>query len=81
MKTGTSMGRIPAKVSVKHLAIVTAGFAKDVEAVNQYAAMMNEATAKGVIAGRDLLQLRMTATKPKVATISLKPWLGPERTC
>src|ERR1044071_6905081 len=35
---GTSAGRIPAKVSVRARATVTAGFANDVEAVNQYAA-------------------------------------------
>jgi hypothetical protein len=34
------MGRIPANVALKALAIVTAGFAKDVDAVNQYAAVM-----------------------------------------
>ena len=38
MKGGTSLGRMPAKVSLSDLAIVTAGFAKDVDAVNQYAA-------------------------------------------
>ena len=32
---GTSRGRMPAKVLLKDLAIVTAGFAKEVEAVNQ----------------------------------------------
>jgi hypothetical protein len=40
MKSGTSCGRIPAKVSENARAMVTAGFAKDVEAVNQYAAVM-----------------------------------------
>ena len=40
MNTGASMGRIPAKVSLKDLAMVTAGLAKDVDAVNQYAAVM-----------------------------------------
>ena len=35
IKFGTSRGRIPAKVSENPLAIVTAGFAKEVEAVNQ----------------------------------------------
>jgi hypothetical protein len=34
-KRGTSPGRIPANVSLKHLAIVTAGLAKEVDAVNQ----------------------------------------------
>src|SRR5271168_86633 len=36
----TSTGLIPANVSLRHLAIVTAGFANDVDAVNQYAAVM-----------------------------------------
>ena len=40
MKAGTSIGRIPAKVSLAERASVTAGFAKDVDAVNQYAAVM-----------------------------------------
>jgi hypothetical protein len=34
-KPGTSAGRMPAKVSLNDRAIVTAGFAKEVEAVNQ----------------------------------------------
>jgi hypothetical protein len=40
MKAITPVGAIPAKVSDNERAIVTAGFAKDVEAVNQYAAVM-----------------------------------------
>jgi hypothetical protein len=40
MKRGTSAGRMPANVSLSDLAIVTAGLAKDVDAVNQYAAAM-----------------------------------------
>ena len=40
MKPGASTGRIPANVSEAARASVTAGFAKDVEAVNQYAAVM-----------------------------------------
>jgi len=38
MKPGTSIGRIPAKVSLAARARVTAGFAKEVDDVNQYAA-------------------------------------------
>ena len=38
MNNGTSPGLIPANVSVNALAIVTTGLAKEVEAVNQYAA-------------------------------------------
>jgi hypothetical protein len=37
---GTSAGRIPANVSESERAIVTAGFAKEVEEVNQYALLM-----------------------------------------
>jgi len=37
---GTSTGRIPANVSENDRAIVTAGFANDVDEVNQYAAVM-----------------------------------------
>ena len=40
MKPGASAGRIPANVSLNERAIVTAGLANDVEAVNQYAAVM-----------------------------------------
>ena len=39
-KAGTSCGRMPVKVSVKARASVTAGLANEVEAVNQYAAVM-----------------------------------------
>ena len=38
--TGTSTGRMPAKVPVIARANVTAGLANDVDAVNQYAAVM-----------------------------------------
>ena len=37
---GTSRGRIPANVSDRERAMVTAGFANEVEEVNQYAAVM-----------------------------------------
>jgi hypothetical protein len=40
MNPGTSTGRIPANESLAARASVTAGFAKDVDAVNQYAAVM-----------------------------------------
>jgi hypothetical protein len=39
-KAGTSSGRIPANVLLNDRAMVTAGFANDVEDVNQYAAVM-----------------------------------------
>ena len=40
MKPGVSAGLIPAKVSLSERAIVTAGLANEVEAVNQYAPVM-----------------------------------------
>ena len=40
MNPGTSIGRMPANVFVSERAKVTAGFANEVDAVNQYAAMM-----------------------------------------
>ena len=40
MKAKTPAGAMPAKVSENERAMVTAGLAKDVEAVNQYAAAM-----------------------------------------
>ena len=40
INSGTSTGRIPENVLVSARATVTAGFANDVDAVNQYAAVM-----------------------------------------
>jgi hypothetical protein len=40
MNPNVSVGLIPAKVFVMDRAIVTAGLANEVDAVNQYAAMM-----------------------------------------
>jgi len=48
MKPGASAGRIPEKVSDAARASVTAGFANEVDDVNQYAAVMKAATANGV---------------------------------
>ena len=58
MKAGTSSGRIPEKVLVSERARVTAGFANDVDAVNQYAAVMYAPTANGVA------EERVRATAP-----------------
>src|SRR5260370_24962556 len=52
MKPGTSAGRMPAKVSLADLAIVTAGFANEVEAVKQYAAEIYAPTPQGTAAER-----------------------------
>ena len=49
---GTSTGRIPANVSESDRAIVTAGFANDVDEVNQYAAVMYAATANATMSER-----------------------------
>ena len=68
----TSAGRIPAKVSLIERAMVTAGFANDVDAVNQYADVMYAPTANGTIRERNLEQPHMTHSKPNVATNSLK---------
>jgi len=40
MNPGASAGRMPAKVLLSARAIVTAGLANEVEAVNQYAPVM-----------------------------------------
>src|SRR2546428_796862 len=40
INTGVSLGRMPENVSVTERASVTAGFANDVDAVNQYAAVI-----------------------------------------
>jgi len=50
--TGTSTGRIPVNVSESDRAIVTAGFANDVDEVNQYAAVMYAATANDTMPER-----------------------------
>ena len=47
MNSGTSGGAIPAKVFDIERAIVIAGFANDVDAVNQYAAPIHAATIQG----------------------------------
>ena len=52
MKPGASAGRMPANVSLAARASVTAGLAKDVDDVNQYAAVMYAPTAKGTALGR-----------------------------
>src|SRR5205085_868380 len=75
-KPGTSCGRMPANESLAARAIVTAGFANDVDAVNQYAATMYAATAKGVTVGIRRLVEMMTPSRPKVATASLRSSAG-----
>src|ERR1044071_5558417 len=79
MNVGTSAGLMPANVFVKDRAIVIAGFAKDVDAVNQYAAPIQPATSHGTF--RERLLPRMTKSKPKVATPSESSCAEPLRTC
>ena len=69
MKAGTSAGRTPAKVSLADRANVTAGFANEVEAVNQHAALIYAATANGTAEERTRTQPQITANRPNVATI------------
>src|SRR5439155_8469096 len=80
MNAGASAGLTPAKVSVSERPIVTAGFANDVDAVNQYAAMMYAATASGVIAARVRPTQITTPMRPNVATPSLSSFGNPLRT-
>jgi len=74
MKPGTSAGAMPAKVSLSDRAMVTAGLANDVEAVNQNPAIMYAPTAKGTMAERNRVQPQITVSRPKVATNSLSNW-------
>ena len=80
MKPGASTGRMPANVSLAARASVTAGFAKDVDAVNQYAAVMYAPTANGTAPALRRAQPQMTARSPNVATNSLKSCALPLRT-
>src|SRR5687768_8649233 len=70
-KPGTEAGAIPAKVSVNARPIVTAGLAKLVLLVNQYAAPMYAPTAAGATADRpDRARAKISRTRPAVATTS-----------
>jgi hypothetical protein len=77
-KHTTSPGRIPANVSESERAMVTAGFANEVDAVNQYAAVMY-ATAKGTTLDRVREHPQITHNSPNVATNSLKTCAPPLR--
>jgi hypothetical protein len=71
MKAGASVGLMPANVSLIDRAKVTAGFANEVEAVNQYAAVIYAATANGTADDRNRTQPQITESNPNVATNSL----------
>src|SRR5438309_2988453 len=81
MNPGASAGRMPVKVSEAARASVTAGLANDVDDVNQYAAVMYAATAKGVMPGRAREQPQMTDISPNVAVNSPTSGPTPARTC
>src|ERR1700722_16268950 len=70
---------MPANVSLRQRAIGTAGFANEVDDVNQYAALMYAPTAKAAIAERRREHPQITASKPNVATNSLKFCAAPLR--
>ena len=61
--------------------MVTAGFANEVDAVNQYAAVMYAATENGTRFARLFATPQITAIKPKVAMNSLKTCAVPWRAC
>lgn len=63
---------MPANVSLSDLAIVTAGLANDVDAVNQYAAVMYAPTAKGTTFERPREHPQIAESRPKVAMNSLR---------
>src|SRR5579872_5985558 len=77
---GASAGRIPANVSDAVRARVTAGLANEVEAVNQYAAVMYAPTANGMAVDLKRAQPQITESRPNVATNSLKSCAPPLRT-
>ena len=62
---------MPVNVFVKILAIVTAGFAKDVEDVNQYPAVINNATPIATAFSSFLRMSNIVKISPEVAKISL----------
>jgi hypothetical protein len=65
MKNGALLGAMPANVLLSARAIVIAGFANDVEAVNQYAAPIQVATRHAASLG--FSEPITTRIKPAVA--------------
>ena len=66
---------MPAKVSENILLIDAAGFANDVEDVNQYAAPIYAATDEAVFLEDEI---KITKTNPNVAKISLTKIFAPD---
>src|SRR5215472_4733113 len=79
MNARTPSGAIPAKVSESERAIVTAGLANEVEAVNQLADVMYRPTAYGIALGVRAAQPKMVRSKPNVATASANHCPAPVR--
>ena len=79
MNAGASAGRMPANVSERARAIVMAGFAKDVEAVNQYAAPIHAGTRHAACGG--VAHDNATVIRPAVATISESNCPSPALAC
>ena len=70
MKAGTWFGAMPANVSVSERANVTAGLAKLVDEVNQYAAVIHSATAAATCGSGARDESRMVSSRPNVAMTS-----------
>lgn len=81
MNMGTDDGLIPAKVSERVRAIVTAGLANEVDDVNQYAPPIHAPTANGTNAARpDRTMPWISSSSPTVATTSESQSAPDERT-
>ena len=70
-------GEIPVNVSVNVLARVTAGFANEVDDVNQYPAVINKATEIATLDLLFFLTIKIVKINPNDAIISLKNMLTP----
>ena len=70
-------GEIPVNVSVNVLARVTAGFANEVDDVNQYPAVINKATEIATLDLLFFLTIKIVKINPNDAIISLKNMLIP----
>src|SRR6266849_1030075 len=79
MNAGALLGAMPANVLESARAIVIAGFANEVEAVNQYAAPIHAATRHAASFGP--VEPITTRINPAVATISDSHCAGPARWC
>ena len=72
IKPKTLDGLIPLKLSVNILPIVTAGFAKLVDEVNQYPAVINKATPIAIFSLFTSFNIKIVNNNPTVAIISEK---------